>query len=53
VLGPRHVDVTETNPFFHSYGADGKVYLITNNPSTCGADIAVDRFQDFIQQQLH
>ena len=30
----KHVDVSETNIFFHSYGNKGKVFMIGNNPTT-------------------
>jgi hypothetical protein len=52
VLSRRHVDVTETDPFFHSYARDGKVYLISNNASHCGLDQAIQHFQEYHEHQL-
>ena len=43
-------DVCETDPFFHLYAQDGKVYLITNNKETCGIEICIEAFQ---QQYIH
>ena len=52
IMARRHVDVSETHPFFHQHGRDGKVYLIANSPGHCGLDIAVKRFQDSIIQAM-
>ena len=43
--------ITETDPFFHAYGKDGDVYLITNDPRHCGLDVAVKLFQDHLFTQ--
>ena len=40
--------ITKTDPFFHAFGADGQVYLITNNPRHGGFDLAVKQFQDHL-----
>ena len=53
VLKRRHVDVHETNPFFHQYRKDGKVYLIANDPKLCGLDLAVQSFQDYIKSETN
>jgi hypothetical protein len=49
VLLRRHVDISETNLFFHSYGKDGQVFLITNEPKYCGVDLAVGNFQASVE----
>jgi hypothetical protein len=51
LLSWRHVDVTETDQFFHQYVKDGKVFLISNNPTNSGIDIAIEHFQVYIQHQ--
>ena len=51
ILSRRHVDVVDTDPFFHKYATDGKVYLIQNVPLNSGIDQAIDHFQDFCEQQ--
>jgi hypothetical protein len=51
LLSRRHVDVTETDPFFLEYTQDGKVFLINNSPVHCGLDHSIDHFQDFVLQQ--
>jgi len=53
LLGRRHQDVTETHPFFHRFGRDGKVFIVDNNPETCGIDVSIDHFQEYISQQNH
>ena len=53
ILNRRHVDITETDPFFHQYGKEGKVFIITNTPSHSGIDVAIDSFQEHIKQQLY
>jgi hypothetical protein len=52
VLLRKHVDVTETNVFFHSFGEDGKVFLITNDPKHSGVDVAIGNFQSATQATL-
>jgi hypothetical protein len=49
VLVRRHVDISETDVFFHSYGIDGQVFLITNEPKRCGIDVAIGNFQSSIE----
>ena len=41
VLGRHHTDVAMTDPFFHPYQEDGKVYIISNDTCTCGLDKCV------------
>jgi hypothetical protein len=48
----KHKDIHETDSFFHSYGKDGKVYLLANDVRTCGLDIAIMHFQRHIQQAV-
>ena len=49
----RHVDLNEVSTFFHKYGQQGKVYLITNDVETCGVDHAINGFKEHIKQQVH
>ena len=42
----KHVDAVEQDPFYLPFSKDGKVFLITNNPTTSGLNIAINRFQD-------
>lgn len=49
VLLRKHVDISETNVFFHSYGKDGQVFLITNEPQHSGLDVAIGNFQSSIE----
>ena len=48
----KHKDIHETDSSFHSYGKEGKVYLIANDVRTCGLDIAIMHFQRHIQQAV-
>ena len=52
VMSRRHRDVHETDPFFHKFGSDGKVFVITNNPRHSGIDVCIHNFQKSIEQQL-
>ncbi len=47
----KHKDVNETNIFFHQYGDNGKVYLITDDPAHSGLDVAIALFQEHAQQK--
>jgi hypothetical protein len=55
VLLRKQVDISETHVFFHSYGKDGMVFLIANEPMRCGVDVAIGNFQAatqaFVQQK--
>jgi hypothetical protein len=53
VISRRYVDVAETHPYFHEFQKDGKVFLISNNVNHCGLDCAVERFQAYIDSQVH
>jgi hypothetical protein len=46
ILARRHVDISETHPFFRQFGKDGKVYQISNSPDHSGLDTAIQRFQE-------
>jgi hypothetical protein len=52
LLSQKHVDISKTHSAFHTYGKDGKVFLIGNDPILAGLSFAVDRFQEYIQVQL-
>ena len=52
-LNRRHVDISETDPFFHPYGKDGKVFIITNTPKHGGIDVAIGSFQEHIKAFIH
>jgi hypothetical protein len=52
VQSRRHRDISESDPFFHSYGKDGKVYLVTNDPRHSGIDVCVENFQRSIEEQV-
>jgi len=41
----KHVDTCNTDIAFHSYGANGMVYLIHNCAKYAGLDLAVRKFQ--------
>ena len=45
----RHCDINETDAFFHQFGKDGKVFLITNDPTTCGIDLVIKGFQEQLE----
>lgn len=51
VVSRRHVDVCETDPFFHQFANDRKVYIIQNTPQNFGIDIAIDHFQNYRLKQ--
>lgn len=51
LLKRKSVDIVETDPFFHPFGKDGKVFVLTNNPNNCGLDVVVDALQDCCQAQ--
>lgn len=53
VLGRRHVDASELNPFFHECAKNGKVHTLGNDPINCGIDVALERFQAYINHQVH
>jgi hypothetical protein len=52
VQSRRHRDISETDPFFHQFGKDGKVFLITNDTRHAGIDVCIQNFQRSIEQQL-
>ena len=41
----KHVDVVESHPFFHAFAKDGKVFMLMNDPRTCGLDVAIGNLQ--------
>jgi hypothetical protein len=49
LMGCCHTDISETDPFFHRFGTEGKVYLLMNNPVHSGLDIAIKQFQKYIE----
>lgn len=52
IICRRAVDTSDTHPFFHEHGKDGKVFQIANNPETCGMEICIQRFQDHVNQAV-
>ena len=52
LIARRHTDVAMTDPFFHPYQEDGKVYIISNDTRTCGLDKCVRNFEDHVKQEL-
>ena len=48
----RHRDISESDPFFHQFGKDGKVFVITNHTRHAGIDVCVQNFQRSIEHQL-
>jgi hypothetical protein len=52
VVARKHVDINKTHPFFHKYGKEGKVFIITNSPQNCGLDLAIKSFQEFVDQSI-
>ena len=52
VQSRRHRDISETDPFFHQFGKEGKVFLITNDTRHAGVDVCVQNFQRSVEQQL-
>jgi hypothetical protein len=52
ILRRRHADITETDPFFHKYGNDGKVFIITNSTKHAGMDVCLKTFQEAIEASL-
>ena len=52
VQSRRHRDISETDPFFHQFGKDGKGYVITNDPRHAGIDVCIDNFQRSITMQV-
>lgn len=53
LLSRRHVDIANADPFFHPYGKDGKVFLVTNEPRHSGIDVCIARFEEYVIQQTH
>lgn len=49
----KHVDISETNPFFHEFGVDGKVFVLGNKPKNSGLNLAIGHFQDHTDQQMN
>jgi hypothetical protein len=52
ILRRRHTDITETDPLFHKFGKDGKVYIITNCTEHAGLDVCLKAFQEAIETSL-
>jgi hypothetical protein len=52
VMLRKHVDAVETDPFFHKYSKDGKVFLIANAAVHSGINIAIGHFQEAIENNL-
>lgn len=52
VLGRKHMDLSEVNPFFIPFGKNNKVFLLADSPVHCGLDLAIDAFQDFVEHQV-
>lgn len=48
----HHVDISETDVFFHPHGKQGNVFIITNNPDDSGIDLAIDGFQQHCIQAM-
>ena len=49
LLCRKHKDIFNCEAFFHPYGKEGKVYVITNDPIDSGLSIAIKGFQDHVE----
>jgi hypothetical protein len=52
IIRRRYTDIAETDPFFHKYGNDGKVYIVTNSTEHAGLDVCLKSFQEAIEASL-
>jgi hypothetical protein len=52
IIRRRHTDISETDPIFHPYGSNGKVYIVTNSTIHAGLDVCLKSFQDSIEATL-
>mmetsp|Transcript_1868 Transcript_1868/g.2178 ORF Transcript_1868/g.2178 Transcript_1868/m.2178 type:complete len:262 (+) Transcript_1868:3-788(+) len=46
------MDIHECHTVFHEFGKGGKVYLLTNDPTHCDLNVAVDQFQNFFSSHM-